>query len=140
MEHKASCWCRHGTTSQTPQLISWAPGASDALCLSHLPLSTHQPPMQGRQHLSFQLAQKETHNASLGFESITTNRHREVTAIMETTKHANQNISRILYKFFWCHPWLSLDPKWGSVLEPTGPFFFATCSPLFPPHTPMTRH
>lgn len=73
--------------------------------------------MQGCQHLSFQLAQKETHNASLGVEGITTNRHREVTAVIETTKHANQNISRIIYKFYWCHPWLSLDPKWGSVLD-----------------------
>lgn len=44
-----------------------------AFSLFYLPLSTRQPSMQDRQHLSLHLAEKETHNVSLGFEDIITN-------------------------------------------------------------------
>lgn len=62
------------------------------LSLSNLPLSTHQPRRQYHQHLSFRLTQKETHDASLGLEGSTTNKHKKVTAANETNKQENQDI------------------------------------------------
>lgn len=55
------------TISQAPHPSSscllWLLGPLMALSLSHLPLSTHQPKIQNRHHLSLQLARKETHNS-----------------------------------------------------------------------------
>ena len=73
--------------------------------------------MQTHQHLPHQLAGKENRNASLGLEGIITNRHREIDAVIETNKHKKTKHSQNSLKVLLRHPWLLLDPRWGSVLD-----------------------